>query len=205
MAVSALPLSMSVPLLHAAPLKAKTRPMESTARQNVVVGQDTPVRPEALVPLRGGSVAMDAGAEKPCPFQVSTAPLLSTSTQKLVLAHDTALSWPCGSAWLGCVHVRPLNTEGPPSAATQNVGDTHETWLAEPQAPRLPDHPDPLKANEFPSPSIVMQKFGAVQSMAVKPMAAGIVAGACQPEPLNMATWFRLGAAAQNVGVAQER
>jgi hypothetical protein len=101
--------------------------------------------------------------------------------------------------------VWPFHTDGPPSAAMQNVGDTHETCSAEPQAPRLPDHPDPLKANEFPSPSIVMQKVGAVQSMAVKPMADGIVAGDCQAEPLKVATWLRLGAAAQNVGVAHER
>ena len=77
--------------------------------------------------------------------------------------------------------------------------------MAAPQAPRLPDQPEPSKAKEFPSPSIVMQKVGPVQSMAVKPMAAGMVAGVCQVEPLNIATWFWLGAAAQNAGLAHER
>ena len=83
---------------------------------------------------------------KPSPFQVSTLPLLSTRTQKVVVAQETALSWPWASASLGCVQVWPFHTEGPPSAATQKVGDTHEIWLAAPQAPRLPDHPWPSKA-----------------------------------------------------------
>ncbi len=50
-----------------------------------------------------------------------------------------------------------------------------------------------------------MQKVGPVQSMAVMPCAAGMVAGRCQAEPLNRATWFRLGAAAQKPGVAHDR
>ena len=66
--------------------------MESTARQNVAVGQDTPVSPDASVPETGGSVAIDAGALKPRPFQVSTLPELSTRTQNVVVAQDTALS-----------------------------------------------------------------------------------------------------------------
>ena len=98
----------------------------------------------------------------------------------------------------GWVQVEPLNTEGPPSAATQNEGDTQEIWLAAPQAPRLPDQPLPLYANEFPSPSIVMQNVGPVQSMAVMPCAAEMVAGACHDDPLRKATWFKFGAAAQN-------
>src|SRR5258707_11252970 len=117
--------------------------MESTARQKVVLGHETEVRPEAFVPLRGGSVAIDAGAEKPAPFPVRTAPLLSTMTQKAVEAHETELSWPWLSTLPGWVQVWPLNTEGPPSAATQKEGDTHEIWFAAPQAPRLPDQPRP--------------------------------------------------------------
>ena len=62
MLVSAWPLSMRVPALHAVPFHPKTRPRESTARQNVVVGHETEVRPEASVPVRGGSEAIDAGA-----------------------------------------------------------------------------------------------------------------------------------------------
>ena len=143
MLVSAWPLSISVPLLQAVPFQEKTRPMESTARQNVGVGHDTPVRPEASVPVRGGSVAMDAGAVKPRPFQVITLPLLSTRTQNVVDAHETALSWPAVSASVGWVQVWPLNTEGPPSAATQKLGATQEIWLAAPQAPRFPDHLEP--------------------------------------------------------------
>ena len=83
---------------------------------------------------------MEAGAEKPDPFQVRTAPLLSTMTQNVVEAQETELSWPSVSMSLGWVQVRPSNTEGPPSAATQNDGDTQEIWLAAPQAPMLPDH-----------------------------------------------------------------
>jgi hypothetical protein len=113
--------------------------MESTARQNVAAGHETAVRPEALVPVRGGSVAIDTGAEKVAPFQVRTAPLLSATTQKVVEAHETELSWPWLSMSPGWDHVWPLNTEGPPSAATQKDGDTHEIWLAAPQAPRFPD------------------------------------------------------------------
>jgi hypothetical protein len=109
--------------------------------------------------------------------------LLSTSTQKLLEVHDTALSWPCASVLVGWVQVWPFQTDGPPSAATQNAGATHEIWLAAPQAPRLPDQPVPSKSNEFPSPSMVMQKAGLVQSRAVKPWAAGTVAGGCQALP----------------------
>ena len=140
------------------------------------------------MPVTGGSEAMEAGAEKPRPFQVSTPPLLSTRTQKAVVAHDTELSWPWASRLSGCVQVWPFHTEGPPSAATQKVGDTHEIWLAAPQAPRLPDQPRPLKAKALPSPSIVMQKVGPVQSMAVMPWASGRVSGACHAEPLKKAT-----------------
>ena len=139
MLVSAWPLSMRVPWLHVVPFHPKTRPMESTARQKVVVGHETEVRPDALVPVSGGSVAIDTGAEKVVPFQVTAAPLLSTRMQKVVEAHDTELSWPWVSTSLGCVHMLPLNTDGPPSAATQNDGETQEIWLAAPQAPMLPD------------------------------------------------------------------
>ena len=58
---------MVTPALQVVPLKPKTRPSESTARQKVVVGHDTPVRPEALVPVTAGSVTMGWGAEKPGP------------------------------------------------------------------------------------------------------------------------------------------
>ena len=88
-------------------------------------------------------MAIDAGAEKVVPFQVRTAPLLSTMTQNVVVAQETELSWPWLSMSPGWVQVWPLNTEGPPSAATQKDGDTHEIWLAAPQAPRLPDQPLP--------------------------------------------------------------
>ena len=57
-----------------------------------MVGHETDVRPDALVPVRGGSVAMGAGAEKVDPFHVRTAPLLSTMTQKAVVAQETELS-----------------------------------------------------------------------------------------------------------------
>src|ERR1700722_5046850 len=143
MLVSAWPLSMRVPALHVVPFQPKTRPMESTARQNVGVGHETAVRPEAFVPVRGGSVAIDIGAEKVAPFQVRTAPLLSAMTQNAMEAQETELSGPCLWTWLGWVQVWPLNTEGPPSAATQKDGDTQEIWLAAPQAPRLPDQPLP--------------------------------------------------------------
>ncbi len=136
------------------------------------------------MPLRGGSVAIETGGVNPSPFQVRTLPLLSTRAQYVVAAHETEFSWPCASASLGWVQLWPLNTEGPPSAAMQNPGDTQEIWLAAPQAPRLPDQPEPLKANEFPSPSTVMQKVGLVQSMAVKPWAAEMVAGGSQADPL---------------------
>ena len=142
---------------------------------------------------------------KPRPFQVSTLPLLSTSTQNDVVAQETELSWPWVSASPGWVQVWPFHTEGPPSAATQKVGDTHEIWLAAPHAPRLPDQPEPSNAKELPSPSMVMQKVGPVQSMAVMPWAAGMVAGACHADPLKSATWFRFGAAAQKPAPAHER
>ena len=57
----------------------------------------------------------------------------------------------------------------------------------------------------MPSPSTVMQNVGPVQSMAVKPCAAEMVAGGNQDEPLYVATWFWLGAAAQKVGEAHDR
>ena len=48
--------------------------------------------PRSVGPGQGGSVAMEAGGEKPRPFQVRTLPLLSTRTQKAAEGHDTALS-----------------------------------------------------------------------------------------------------------------
>jgi len=69
----------------------------------------------------------------------------------------------------------------------------------------LPDQPEPSNANEFPSPSIVTQKVGPVQSIAVKPAAPETVVGGCQAEPLYVETWFSLGAAAQKLAVAHER
>jgi hypothetical protein len=60
----------------------------------VVDGQETPVRPEASVPIMGGSVAMGRGAEKADLFQVSTSPSLSTASQNEGLAHETAFNWP---------------------------------------------------------------------------------------------------------------
>ncbi len=99
----------------------------------------------------------------------------------------------------------PSHTEGPPSAATQKDGEAHEIWLAAPHAPRLPDQPVPSNANELPSPSMVMQKVGPVQSIAVMPWAALMVAGGCHDAPLNIATWFRLGAAAQRLALAHDR
>lgn len=134
---------MSVPPLHVVPFQSNTRPSESTARQNVAVGHDTDVSPDALLPKTAGSVAMGVGALKPCPFQVSTSPLLSTITQNAVDAQETAFSCPSVSTSLGWVHVLPFQTDGPPSAATQKLGETHEIWLAAPQAPRLPDQPLP--------------------------------------------------------------
>ncbi len=168
-ALSPWPWSIVAPGLQVFPFQPKTRPTESTARHKVVVGQDTPVRPPALVPVTTGSLAMDWGAEKAVPFQVRTAPLLSTNTQKVVVAQETALSCPPLSASPGWVHPLPSHTEGPPSAAMQKVGETQEIWLAAPQAPRLPLQLPPRRANEFPSPSMVMQKSGPVQSTAVKP------------------------------------
>ena len=97
----------------------------------------------AAAVIGGGSVAIDAGAEKLTPFQVRTSPSLSTMTQNAVVAQDTEFSWPWLSMSPGWVQVCPLNTDGPPSAAMQKLGDTHEIWLAAPQAPRLPDHPLP--------------------------------------------------------------
>ena len=71
------------------------------------------MRPEASVPLSGGSVAIEAGAVNPRPFHVNTLPLLSTRTQKVVVAHETEFSWPCASASLGWVQLWPLKTVGP--------------------------------------------------------------------------------------------
>ena len=133
-------------------------------------------------------MAIGTGAEKAVPFQVKTPPPLSTMTQKDVDAQETELSWAWVSTSLGCVQVRPSHTEGPPSAATQKAGETHEIWLAAPHAPRLPDQLVPLNSNELPSPSIVMQKVVLVQSMAVMPWAAGRVVGDCHPDPLKSAT-----------------
>jgi len=83
-----------VPAFHAVPSQAKTRPSESTARQKVGVGQETPVSPELSPPDPGGSEATDWGAEKPSPFHVTTLPLLSARTQNAADAQETALSWP---------------------------------------------------------------------------------------------------------------
>ena len=94
MLVRACPLSISVPLLHEVPSKPKTRPMESTARQKVGVGHETPVRPDASEPARAGSVAMGVGAVKAVPFQASASPELSTAMQKDGLAQETEFSWP---------------------------------------------------------------------------------------------------------------
>ena len=44
-----------------------------------------------------------------------------------------------------------------------------------------------------------------MQSMAVMPWAAGMVAGGCHADPLKNATWFRLGAAAQKPVLAHDR
>ena len=52
---------------------------------------------------------------------------------------------------------------------------------------------------------MVMQNVGPVQSIAVMPCAAGMVAGACHADPLRNATWFRLGAAAQKPVPAHDR
>jgi hypothetical protein len=90
--VSAWPRSICSPGLQLVPLKPNTRPSESTARQKVGVGQDTPVSPEASEPESGGSWAMVVGAENVDPFQVSTAPALSTAAQNVGLEHETALS-----------------------------------------------------------------------------------------------------------------
>ncbi len=143
MLVSACPLSMSVPPLHVVPFQSNTRPRESTARQNVAVGHDTDVSPDGAAPEDGRLGGNGTGALKPCPFQVRTSPLLSTMTQNVVEAQETAFSCPSVSTSLGWVHVLPFQTDGPPSAATQKLGDTHEIWLAAPQAPRLPDQPLP--------------------------------------------------------------
>ena len=93
---------------------------------------------------------MESGAENARPFQLSTSPLLSTSTQRDTEVQDTELSWPWVSALSGCVQVCPSHSEGPPSAATQKDGDTHEIWLAAPQAPRLPDQPEPSNSQGVP-------------------------------------------------------
>ena len=123
------PLSIRVPVLQAVPFQANTRPMESTARQKVAVGQDTAVSPDASVPVTGGSVAIDTGAVKPRPFQVSTLPLLSTRTQNDVVAQETELSWPWVSILLGWVQVRPFHTEGPPSPRRRRPGTrTRSGW-----------------------------------------------------------------------------
>ena len=52
---------------------------------------------------------------------------------------------------------------------------------------------------------MVMQNAGPVQSIAVMPCAADSVAGGCHTLPLKKATWFVLGAAAQKVGLPQDR
>ena len=163
------------------------------------------MRPEASEPESGGSDATGAGAENAVPFHVSTSPALSTATQKVVLAQDTALSCPWGSASLGWVHERPSHTEGPPSAATQNEAETHEIWLAAPQAPTLPDHDVPLKTKAFPSPSMATQNEEPTQPTDSKPWAAGIVVGADHDVPLNTSASFKFGTAAQNVALVQVR
>ncbi len=50
-----------------------------------------------------------------------------------------------------------------------------------------------------------MQNVGPVQSMAVMPCAALMVAGGSQLEPPRKATWFRLGAAPQKLETPHER
>src|ERR1700679_2573933 len=110
MLLSAWPSSMSVPLLHDVPSKPKTRPMESTARQKVGVGHETPVRTDASEPSRGGSVATGGGGEKAVPFHVSESPELSTAMQKEGLAQETELSWPALSASPGWVQELPSHT-----------------------------------------------------------------------------------------------
>ena len=71
-------------------------------------------------------------------------------TQNVVVAQETELSWPWLSMSPGWVQVEPLKTEGPPSAAMQKDGDTHEIWLAAPQAPRLPDQPAAVVGERVP-------------------------------------------------------
>ena len=122
----ACPSSIRVPLLQLVPSKPKTRPMESTARQKVGVGHETPVSPDASEPCSDGSVATGTGALNAVPFHVSTSPALSTATQNVVLAQDTELSWPALSASPGWVQVLPSQTVVPPSTATQKVGETQE-------------------------------------------------------------------------------
>jgi hypothetical protein len=187
------------------PLKPNTRPSESTARQKDGAGHDTPVSPEASDPESGGSWATDAGAENDEPFQVSAAPALSTAMQNVGVAQDTALSCPWGSASVGCVHVCPFQTEGPPSTATQKVGAAQEIWLAAPQAPTFPDHDVPLNTKEFPSPSIDTQNVVPAQPIDSNPCAAGIVVGPDHDVPLKRTAWFRFGTAAQKVALVQVR
>ena len=169
MDVSGLLALVAVRRVQWVPSSSYESPMASMAMQMDVPTQEIPVRPERPDPPPGGAgpdtpdeaeaPGTESGPVHDDPFQSMAPPLLSTATQDAVPVHDTAFSEPSVSMSCGCVQLAPFQRAGPPaSAAMQKVGFTHETPLAAPQAPDVPDQPGPPNLNEFPSPSMVIQK-----------------------------------------------
>jgi len=134
---------------------------------------------------------------RPVPGQL-VRPRYRPRCRNVAAAQETAFSCPWGSASVGCVHERPFQSEGPPSAARQNEAVAHEIWFAAPHAPTFPDHDRPLKTKEFTLTVDGHAKGRAPRSRSTRsPARPGSSSAPTTDVPLKSTAWFRLGTAAR--------
>ena len=114
------PLSIRVPALHVVPFQAKTRPMESTARQKVVVGHDDAGQARGVGAGQGrlGGDGRGGGEDRPVPGQDVAVAVDDDAERGRGAGDRVELALACRCRPAGS-RSWPLNTEGPPSAATQ--------------------------------------------------------------------------------------
>ncbi len=172
--------------------------------QNVLDVQETAVSPiGAPNASAAGGPSTWTGPSQAAPFHVKASPAVSTATQNVLDVHETAFSCPAASSEPGWVHDEPSHIDGPPSEATQNEALTHEMSLASPQAPAVPDHPEPSKAKAKPSPSMVAQYELEAQPTALTPWAPSTVSGD-HDDPFHSADWSGVATAMQKDGVGHD-
>ncbi len=191
--------------VHVPSLHWSSPPEPSTAAQNVAVGHETPVRATPLLVVDAGPGSTRTLADHAWPFHWKASPAWSTAVQKEADGQETPEKLDVLVYGSGVVHWSPFHSEIPPDTEMQNDAETQEMDETEPQAPLVPRHACPSKANAFPSESTDAQYPVGAQPTASRSLAPPTVTGGDQACPSQSVIWFlAVATAMQRDGLAHD-